>query len=95
MKLSKIIIKTLAITLLLTGCSSKNENEINDNKKSVEVKNKIINKEITISKNFLDLAEIEDPQKSIDELVNQKVIKSGKLNEDGSVTYIMTPTQHK
>lgn len=95
MKLSKIIITTLAITLLLTGCSSKNENEINDNKKSVEVKNKILNKEITITKNFLDFAEIEDPQKSIDELVNQKVIKSGKVNEDGSVTYIMTPTQHK
>lgn len=95
MKISKKLITLLTVSLLMTGCSEANKKNSNDPKSSVEVNKKIINKEVTLSKDFLEMAEIDDPQASIDELINDKVIKSGKVNEDGSVTYIMTPSQHK
>lgn len=95
MKISKKLITLLTVSLLMTGCSEANKKNSNDPKSSVEVNKKIINKEVTLSKDFLEMAEIDDPQASIDELINEKIIKSGKVNNDGSVTYVMTPSQHK
>ena len=95
MKISKKLITLLTVSLLMTGCYGANKKNSNDHKSSVEVNKKIINKEVTLSKDFLEMAEIDDPQASIDELVNEKIIKSGKVNSDGSVTYVMTPNQHK
>lgn len=95
MKISKKLITLLTVSLLMTGCSEANKKNSNDPKSSVEVNKKIINKEVTLSKDFLEMAEIDDPQASIDELINEKIIKSGKVNSDGSVTYVMTPSQHK
>ena len=95
MKISKKLITLLTVSLLMTGCSGANKKNSNDHKSSVEVNKKIINKEVTLSKDFLEMAEIDDPQASIDELINEKIIKSGKVNSDGSVTYVMTPSQHK
>lgn len=95
MKISTKLITLLAVSLLMTGCSGANKKNSNDHKSSVEVNKKIINKEVTLSKDFLEMAEIDDPQASIDELINEKIIKSGKVNSDGSVTYVMTPNQHK
>lgn len=95
MKLLKKVIPLLLISLLIVGCSKQEKNETPKEKSIVEVKNKILTKDITISKEFLDLAEITNPQESIDELVKNNTIKSGKVNEDGSVTYTMSPSQHK
>lgn len=95
MKISKKLITLLTVSLLMTGCSKANKKNSNDPKSSVEVNKKIINKVVTLSKDFLEMAEIDDPQASIDELINEKIIKSGKVNSDGSVTYVMTPSQHK
>lgn len=99
MKLLKKVIPLLLISLLIVGCSKQEKkeasNETAKEKSTVEVKSKILTKDITISKEFLDLAEIANPQESIDELVKNNVIKSGKVNSDGSVTYTMTPSQHK
>ena len=95
MKISKKLITLLTVSLLMTGCSKANKKNSNDPRSSVEVNKKIINKVVTLSKDFLEMAEIDDPQASIDELINEKIIKSGKVNSDGSVTYVMTPSQHK
>lgn len=92
--MKKSILLLIACLLLsMTACGSTNKSD--EEKAAVEVENKLLNKEITISKNFLDLAEVKDPQESIDSLVSEKKIKSGKVNEDGSITYIMSAAQHK
>ncbi len=57
----------------------------------VEVDKGIFNVTLTIPQDFVG----EMTQEKLDETVKEKGYKSATLNEDGSVTYVMTKAQHK
>ena len=57
----------------------------------VEVDKGLFNVTLTIPKDFVG----ETTQEKIDSSVAEKGYKSGTLNEDGSVTYVMSKSQHE
>ena len=95
MKISRKIIIMLTVVFLLSACSNSQQTKDSTQKTSIKVEKKLLSKEVTVSKNFLDLIGVTDPQEYINTLVAEKRIKSGKINDDGSVTYSMSPKQHK
>lgn len=95
MKISRKIIIMLTVVFLLSACSNSQQTEDSNQKTSIKVEKKLLSKEVTVPKNFLDLIGVTDPQEYINTLVAEKRIKSGKINDYGSVTYSMSPKQHK
>lgn len=91
--IKKLIILTIAV-LMFTACSNSKPAEKNEKNSSIKVEKKVLSKDVTLSKKFLELAEITNPQETIDNLISENKIKSGKVNEDGSVTYTFTQKQH-
>ncbi|MCR5591586.1 MAG: hypothetical protein K6F73_08630 [Lachnospiraceae bacterium] len=57
----------------------------------IDVEKKVFDVELTIPKEFAD----DITQEELDKAVNEKGYKSATLNEDGSVTYVMTKDQHR
>lgn len=62
-----------------------------ENSGSIDVDKGLFNVQITVPKDFCEGATQED----LDKESSEKGYKSATLNDDGSVTYIMTKSQHK
>ena len=57
----------------------------------INVEKKVYDVELTIPKQFAD----DITQEELDRITDEKGYKSATLNEDGSVTYVMTKDQHR
>lgn len=97
----------LLAMLLLTGCgvspakdepatsdesAATSQNNTDDSSGTIEVDKGLFNVEFTVPAQFFDE---ETTQESLDETAKEKGFQSVTLNDDGSVTYVMTRTQHE
>lgn len=108
--MKKILALMLSLSLLfvITGCSSDNTPEsqspsvqpeqasedVNsfEDLDGLDVEQDLFDVEITIPESFLDEG---ITQEDLDAEVKESGFQSATLNEDGSVTYVMTKAQHK
>ena len=91
--MKKLLIIFVSLFLMLCGCSSKKEEESNDSK--IEVEKELFDVTITIPSSWYEGTETEITQEDIDEKYSGEGYKSATLNDDGSVTIVMTKSQHK
>lgn len=92
--MSIILCFTIISGLGLTGCSQKGEVKKTDtqtNNENVEVDKKLLTVEITLPKELLEDVENFNEEEYLKE---NKGIKSAKLNEDKSLTVVMTKSKH-
>ena len=106
--MKRLLALTLAL-LMLTGCGasqdsvpdsqgdgsesvSENANGTADNSSDgIDVDKGLLEVEFTVPAEFFD----EGTQESLDEAVNEEGFKSATLNDDGSVSYVMTRATHE
>ena len=92
--MKKLLIIFVSLFLMLCGCSSKKEDEESDNS-GIEVEKELFDVTITIPSSFYESFDTEVTQENLDEQYSGDGYKSATLNDDGSVTIIMTKSQHK
>ena len=92
--MKKIITLLIAFTMIFTLCAcgsvSDSGDTGSDEGQAIKTEKKILNVEVTLPAEFAE----DTTQESLDELVADGSVKSATLNEDGSVTYVMTKKQH-
>lgn len=106
--MKRLLALTLAL-LMLTGCGaspdsvpdsqgdgsesvSENANGTADNSSDgIDVDKGLLEVEFTVPAEFFDEG---TTQESLDEAVNEEGFKSATLNDDGSVSYVMTRAKH-
>lgn len=97
-----MIIVLISMVVILTGCSSKKENEEVqsssentiedlDALSKMEVEKGLFDVTFTIPSQFVG----QQTQEELDQVAKENGYKEIKLNEDGSATYVMTKSQHK
>lgn len=107
----KLVSVLLTVSLLLTACGSSNTASVDtssveptasgevatsvptqtDTVSSVDVDEGLFDVEITIPASFME----GNTQEDLDTAVEENGYKSATLNDDGSVTYVMSKQQHK
>ena len=99
MKKALILLVTLLLILDLSGCGTKENNvttnESEEPSNEVEVEKELFDVTITIPASWYENTETEVTQESLDAQYTGEGYKSATLNEDGSVTIVMTKSQHK
>ena len=91
--MKKLLIIFVSLFLILCGCSSKKDEESNNSE--IEVEKELFDVTITIPSSFYEGLDIEVTQEGLDEEYSGDGYKSATLNDDGSVTIVMTKSQHK
>ena len=86
--LSMLLVITMSFSLV--GCGEKEEPK-NEEGQQVEVDENLLTVELTIPAEFVE----QSTQEECDQIKSENGFKSVTLNEDGSVTYVMTKKQHK
>jgi len=87
----------LAASLILTGCAQGSgvpESSESEAANQIEVDKGLLTVDITIPASFLSMGGEEFTQAKVDETVASEGYLSGKLNNDGSVSYTMTKLKH-
>ena len=79
----------LVLSFALVACSSSKEEK--ENTESVDVDKGLVNVEVTLPATFFEDTDME----TLKENAKEDGIKEVTVNEDGSVTYKMTKSQHK
>lgn len=93
MKKLLALLLALAMAFSVTACGGEtSETEESSDNSTVEVDENLLSVEVTVP---VDFVEEGTTQESLDSLVAEKGFKSATLNDDGSVTYVMTKGQHK
>ena len=93
------ILLSLSLGLCLSACGGDTQEQPSTSPQapaessggSIEVDQKLFDVELTIPADFIDGG---TTQESLDEEVEESGFRSATLNEDGSVTYVMTNAQH-
>ena len=91
--MKKLLIIFVSLFLILCGCSSKKDEESNNSE--IEVEKELFNVTITIPSSFYESFDTEVTQEDLNEQYSGDGYKSATLNDDGSVTIVMTKSQHK
>lgn len=89
--MKKILTLFIALSLVLCACSSKEEK----NSDEVQVEKELFDVTITIPASWYESTGAEISQEDLDEQYSEEGYKSATLNEDGSVTIVMSKSQHK
>lgn len=89
--LALILALVMVFTLCACGSTEDNSDTADVNDDSIEVDEKLLTVEITMPAEFCE----DITQDELDADVEDGIYKSATLNEDGSVTYVMTKAQHK
>lgn len=93
MKKLLALLLVLAMAFSVTACGGEtSETEESSDNSTVEVDENLLSVELTVP---VDFVEEGTTQEGLDSLVAEKGFKSATLNDDGSVTYVMTKGQHK
>jgi hypothetical protein len=93
----KKIALLLAASLILTGCSQGSgapEGSESETSDQIQVDEGLLTVDITVPASFLSMGGEEFTQAKVDEAVSSEGYLSGKLNDDGSVSYSMTKIKH-
>lgn len=101
--MKKIVIVFLSLFMIvnLTGCGNKKEQSEQETtnkeekQEKIEVDEGLLEVTITIPASFYESFGVEVSQESLNEESAEAGYKSVTLNNDGSVTYVMTKNQHK
>lgn len=85
------ICMVIVMILSFTACGSSEKKSSSETEEQVEVEENLFSVELTIPADYID----ETTQEELNLQAKDEGYKSATLNEDGSVTYIMTKKQHK
>lgn len=99
----KLLITTMALTILTcTGCSNTTADTTSDTNINSETVEDAKNDSVAVEKNLFSVTLTipasyagETTQETLDNEATEKGYKSAILNDDGSVTYKMSKSQHK
>jgi hypothetical protein len=90
----KKIALLLAASLILTGCAQDAASPEGEASEQIQVDEGLLTVDITLPASFVSMGGDEFTQATVDEAVASEGYLSGKLNEDGSVSYSMTKIKH-
>ncbi len=96
MKKIILILLVVLISFNLFACSSNNNDDsANKDSDTLNVEKELFDVTITIPASWYEDSETEITQEALDEQYTGEGYKSATLNDDGSVTIVMTKSQHK
>ncbi len=93
--MKRVLCWGVVLSLILCSCSSVadgGQNSKGEDNTTIRVEKEIFDVTLNIPADFID---DETTQESLDLAVSEKGYQSAMLNDDGSVTYVISKTQHK